>query len=52
MKKTITFSRLNFLCFVVGMIGVWETTHSFWTLWWTFVASLHFTFSYYEKTSI
>lgn len=49
MKKTITFSRLNFLCFVVGMIGVWESTHSFWALWWVFVASLHFSVSYYEE---
>lgn len=32
---------INFVCFIVGMIGVWCLTHSFGALFFTFVASLH-----------
>lgn len=33
---------LNLLCFFVGMAMVWQTTHNGWAVFWTFIASLHF----------
>ncbi len=39
----ITPRKLNWFVFVVGMIGVWETTHNWYALLWAFVASIHFT---------
>lgn len=47
MKMNITASPescLNFLFFVIGMVGVWHVTHSKIALLWTIVASAHFTF--------
>jgi len=41
---TIPFGVLNFVFFIIGMIGVGITTHwSAWALFWAFIASIHIT---------
>lgn len=36
------YAGLNWLCGIVGLIGVWRTTHGAWPIFWTVVAGLHF----------
>ena len=45
MKLTWTPRWLNFTLFGVGMIGVWVVSESWLALMWTWIASLHFTFT-------
>ena len=40
-----TLSWLNYTLFFIGMIGVWVVTESYWAIFWTWIASLHFTFT-------
>jgi hypothetical protein len=47
-KITQTYYKLNFFCFILGMIGVWLTTYSGWALFWCAVASVHFQKKLYE----
>lgn len=43
MKINYSLWPVNLTFLVVGLIGVWMTTHSGWAVFWGFVASLHFT---------
>lgn len=43
MDKKQSLTILNFLLFIIGMIGVWFTTYSLIALLFTFIASLHIT---------
>lgn len=35
-------TRLNMICFCIGMVGVWEITHNWWAMLFAFIASIHF----------
>ena len=48
-KVTYTFNSLNFILGVVGISGVWFTTHSLWAVFWTIIAALHIEFTIHEN---
>ena len=45
MKTIYTFDKLNFALGIIGMTGVWLTTHNWWAMFWAFIAALHIQFT-------
>jgi hypothetical protein len=41
MKIKVT---LNTLLAIIGLLGVWFTTHNWWAMFWTVVAAAHISF--------
>jgi hypothetical protein len=46
----IKILSINFVFFVIGITGVWITTHNWLAMFWTFIAAVHITFT--NKTQI
>lgn len=40
-KLELVESVINFVFFIVGVVGVWTVTHNALAIWWTVVASAH-----------
>lgn len=45
-KHHVSIGIVNFIFFLVGMVGLWLSTHSGVALFWGLLASLHFSLKY------
>jgi hypothetical protein len=41
-NPTVGLKALNWICFFIGMVGVWIVTESWYALFFAWIASLHF----------